>query len=879
MLRTCKLSRLLVGLLFCCLPCIFLNAQALPEIHADRLTEPVIIDGRLDETVWQQIAYSEFWQREPDEGKPASERTEVWIAYDDDAIYLAARLHDSRPEQITALLGRRDDELDSDWFWLYLDPYHDKRSGFGFGITPSGSISDCVYYNDTFSDSSWDGIWTSRVQRENRAWTVEIRIPFNQLRFSRNNGEYRWGVHFRRVLMRRNETSESTFIPRTSGGFVSHFRELNGIHDIRPKPLVNIVPYTVGKGELHSDDQNKAAGNMGLDAKIGLQSSLTLDLSVNPDFGQVEVDPASINLSAAETYYQEKRPFFIEGADIFGNFGYGGASTHVGANWSSPDLFYSRRIGRAPQGSGNGAPIASMPEWSTILAAAKLTGTVGQGWKVGAIYGLTEREYAKTLVSGEKVEQEVEPLSHYGVARALKEFNQGRQGLGFMGTVVARDFRDTSLQSELSRNSWSVGLDGWSFLDSRKDWVVSGWLAASQVNGSSAHIYELQQEYPHYYQRPDADHKELNPLATSLNGWAGRLELNKEQGNFRFNTAIGAISPGFDVRAAGYQSNCDIINGHIMIGWRDYKPGKILRNWSVNLYTQRNYNFAGDKIGEQRLIFIANARFLNYWSAYFQTSLNPGNYSQTATRGGPLMKMPAYQWYDFSVNSDSRKEIVGELEGYYSHSANGSHETQISCELTWKPTSRLSLSLEPRYYDTLERAAWVTSISDPLMTATFGKRYLFSSLDMNEVSCSLRMNWIFTPKLSLQAYIQPFISVGHYFDFAELSAPASDKLRVYGRGDSTIQSENGDFLVDADAAGPAGSFRFASPDFNLKSLRGTVVFRWEYQPGSSFYFVWTQNRADYADAGDFRFGRDLRRLFSAPGDNIFMIKLSHTFNL
>ncbi len=849
------------------------------SIKAERIVDPVTVDGQLNENSWHRTGYSQFWQREPEEGKPASERTEVWLAYDNDAIYLAARLYDSQPESISSLLGRRDDSLDCDWFWLYLDPFHDKRSGFAFGITPAGSVSDCVYYNDSFSDNSWDAVWSSATSRDDLGWTVEMRIPFNQLRFNHHQEEYVWGVHFRRVLMRRNETVESVFIPRTAGGFVSHFLDMNGIEGINPKSLFNIIPYTVGKGTLQPDEKDQASGSFGIDAKIGLLSNLTLDLSFNPDFGQVEVDPASINLSAAETYYSEKRSFFIEGSDIFTNFGYEGATNHIGANWSSPDLFYSRRIGRPPQGSGNGEVIDSSPEWSTILGAAKLTGTVGEGWKIGAIYALTDREFAGTIRGNGNGEVELEPLTHYSVVRTLKEFNNGRQGVGFLGTLVLRDFNDPSLQKELSRSSWASGLDWWSFLDKKKVWALSGWLAASRVNGSREQILTLQQEYPHYYQRPDADHVELDPTATSLDGWSGRVELSKEQGNFRLHAALGAVSPGFDVQDAGYLGRSDIINGHVMIGWRDYTPGKLLRNWSISLFTQRNYNFDGIKIGEQRLIAIANIRFLNYWSVYFQTSQNAEQYSHTATRGGPLMKVPAYQWYDFGISSDSRKKIVYELDSFYNHSRDGSDEYSVSLGISWKPNTCISLSLTPAYTKNLERTQWVTRIRDEQMTATYGNRYIFSTLDMKEISCSLRMNWIFSPRLSIQAYIQPFISVGRYSDFAELSAPSTNQLRVYGQNDSTIRYSDGVYTIDPDALGTAGSFTVRNPDFNMKSLRGTVVLRWEYRPGSSFYFVWTQNRADYSNPGDLRFGRDIGNLFSAQGSNVFMIKLSHSFNL
>ncbi len=847
-------------------------------IRAERLQDPVTVDGRLEESSWQRQGYCEFWQREPDEGKPASERSEVWLAYDDDALYVAARLSDSQPELVSGLLGRRDTELDCDWFTVYLDPYLDKLSGFAFGITPAGSVSDRALYNDVGWNSLWDGIWNGKAQRDRQGWTVEMRIPFNQLRFSKKDGEYRWGVHFRRIVMRKNEVSDSAPIPRTGNNMVSLFKEMVGIEGIAPRPLIMVSPYLVGKGEFLAGEVDQATGNLGLDAKIGLRSNLTLDLCVNPDFGQVEVDPASINLSAAETYYQERRPFFIEGADLFTNFSFCGGN-HPSAGWNNPRFFYSRRIGRPPQGSVSQSGQIDMPEWATILSAAKLTGTLGNGWKIGAIYGLTEREFAAVDDLGQEFEVEVEPLTHYAVLRTQKEFNQGRQGLGFLGTLVARDFADDSLRGALNSDSWMVGFDGWAFFGPQKNWVLSGWFSSSRVNGSAQRITSLQQEFPHYYQRPDMSHVNLDTGLTHLDGWVGRIEVNKEKGNLRFNAGLGAVSPGYDIRDGGYHTSADVINGHVLVGWQDFTVGKVIRKWNIDLWHQRNYNFAGDKIGEQRVIVAANAQFLNYWSCNFMTSYNPGHFSQTATRGGPLMKIPSYQWYNFTISSDSRKRLVGSLSGYVNQSSNGSSENTFSLSLSLKPSSRFSLSISPAYSSINERAQYVTQVNDPTMTATYGKRYVFSALDLKELSCSMRINWIFTPQLSLQGYIQPFLSVGHYRDFAELAEPSSDRFRPFGHDGSTIEAENGSFGVDPDGSGPAAPFRFNNPDFNLKSLRGTLVLRWEYLPGSSLYFVWTQNRADYANPGDFRFGRDLGDLFSARGDNVFMVKLTHGFNL
>jgi hypothetical protein len=854
-------------------------------IQAVRAQEPIILDGMLNETAWMGKGYSGFIQVEPKEGEPATEKTVVWVAYDDKAIYILARLYDSEPEQIVGRLGRRDDFVDSDWFIFSVDPYYDRRSGYQFAVNPKGTIMDWTIYNDEYNDSTWDGIWRSRTRIDEKGWTVEMKIPFEQLRFKKKDS-YTWGVNFRRLIKRRNEEAGIVYIPRGESGFVSHFARLEGIKNINPGRYIEMVPYSIGKAAFSTKEEGNpfATGkdflsNGGLDMKIGLKSNLTLDLTVNPDFGQVEVDPAQINLSAAETYYSERRPFFIEGANVF-RFGRGGSNRNVGANWGDPSFFYSRRIGRPPQGAVDTDGYVSYPEWSTILGAAKITGKIGKDWNIGFLSALTQREYASIDLDGRRSRQEVEPFSYYGVLRAQKEFNQGRQGLGFITTSVLRNLRD-DLKDSLNSNAFSFALDGWTFLDKDKTWVVSGWFGATQVTGSKERIRDLQHSYPHYFQRPDADHVELDPNATSMNGWAGRLTLNKQKGNFMFNAAIGAISPGFDSRDMGFQWDGDVINGHIMVGYRSFKPGKLFRYWRTLLFTQRNYDFGGRKIGEQRLIFIGNIQFLNYWSFYTQVSHNPPRWSNDLTRGGPLTLRPTDTWGEIGISSDDRKPLVFSFFNYFMTEKAGSWEWSQGIGLRWKPSSNFSISVDPAYSSETYVAQWVTEIEDALMTDTYGSRYIFGTIKRKTVSCSIRLNWIFSPTLSLQAYIQPYIAVGDYLDYKELARPRSFEFNRYGENGSTIayDAANEEYAVDPDGSGPAPLFYFGNPDFNYKSLRGTIVLRWEYRPGSTLYVVWTQNRADHEYPGDFRFRRDFRRLLSAPGDDTFMIKFTYRFKM
>jgi hypothetical protein len=853
------------------------------EVQAQRVHEVIRVDGRLDESIWQGPGAGDFIQRNPLDGKPATERSEVWVAFDDKALYVAARLYDAEPGKIIRLLGRRDDALDSDWFTFAVDPYFDRRSGYSFSVSPAGSIIDMTLYNDEWNDTSWDGVWESAALVDARGWTVEMRIPYDQLRFPTSE-EYMWGINFKRTIQRKNEQDLFSWVPKEENGYVSRFARLTGIRGIRPGRHFEAIPYTVGKlafspreeGNPFRDGSDLFA-SVGLDLKYGLKSDLTLDLSLNPDFGQVEVDPAEVNLSVFETYYSEKRPFFIEGASTF-NFGYGGANTNFGFNWGNPEFFYSRRIGQSPQGWVSGDGYVNYPETTTILGAAKLSGKMAGNWNIGFLNAVTAREYAGIDSVGNRSSQEVEPFSDYGVLRAQKDFNQGRQGLGFIATGVFRDLGDSGLQEILGRQALALGADGWLQLGRKQQWALTGWLGATRVTGSREYIFDLQRSSLHFFQRPDADHLSLDSEATSLSGWAGRVALNRQKGNWILNAALGAVSPGFEANDLGFQWRGDYVNSHLVAGYNWLHPGKVFRDATVMAAVARGWDFGGNMIMKNYFLFLYGD-FLNYWGGSIQMGHIAASYDKEATRGGPLLLQPPASWIDFRVYSDSRKPLVLSLSGEISRRQDSSYDYEIGSELRWKPRSNVSLSLEPQYEVIRTHRQWVTRVDDPLMTATYGRRYVFASLDEKVLSAEIRLNWIFSPKISLQAYLQPLIAVGAYTEFKELARPASRAFSFYGHDDSIIAQNDAGYTVDPDGGGPAPEFIFANPDFNFKSLRGTVVFRWEYRPGSIFYFVWTQNRQDFANPGDLDFGRDLGDLISAKGDNIFMLKATYRFNL
>ncbi|MDD8020760.1 MAG: DUF5916 domain-containing protein [Acidobacteriota bacterium] len=861
------------------------KAQENKSVRAYRLTRPINLDGQLTEEVYQHPAVEDFLQTDPVDGQAASEKTRVWVAYDQANIYVGAYCFDSSPERIIGQLGRRDYSVDSDWFIFCLDPYLDRRSGYAFWVNPAGSIIDKALYNDISEDKSWDGLWEAKAQITNDGWTVEIKIPFNQLRFP-HQASYLWGVNFQRIIKRKNEKVSFVWVPKEDNAFVSRFARLENIENIKPGRRIEAYPYSVGQAQFRPSEAgnpfetgHKYRGNIGLDLKAGLKSNLNLDLTLNPDFGQVEVDPAVINLTAYETYYEEKRPFFIEGSSIFSNFGRGGIYISSNLSWSNPNLFYSRRIGRTPQGYATHDGYVNFPDRTTILGALKMTGKLGAGWNIGLISALTAKEYATVDDLTNRYQDQVEPLTYYGILRALKEFKGGRQGLGFMFTSVLRDSEVESLDSMLASNAFSLGIDGWSFLDKKRNWVMGGWAGGTLITGSQAAIYRLQTSSLHYFQRPDVSHLSLDPEATRLAGWAGKFSLAKQQGHSLFLLAAGAISPGFDPNDAGYQRTIsDKINLQALYGYQWTNPGRVFRQALLIGGLERTYDFGGNKIFDGWLINFQGV-FKNWWTLLADAIYYPKCYSNTLTRGGPLAIIPDGFSAQYEIDSDSRKPFVFYQTTYYYWTKNKRDQWDLGLGLRWKPAPNFNLSFGPSVSKDRNETQWLTSRSDELMTETYGHRYIFGRIDQTVVASEIRLNWIFTPRLSLQVYLQPYIAVGKYDRLKQLNRPASYDYLIYGQGGSTISYEDNYYLIDPDGSGPAAAFSLYNPDFNYKSLRGTIVLRWEYRLGSLLYLVWTQNRADYAHPGDFSLWRDLGNLFTAPGDNVFLIKLTYRLNL
>jgi hypothetical protein len=858
-------------------------APALRGIVALRTVTAPIIDGHLGDECWARVdPASDFTQRDPDEGRPATERTEIRIVYDDEALYVAARMFDSQPELIARRMSSRDGDREADRITIYLDAMHDRLTGALFGVSASNVQEDAIISNDTFQDQSWDAVWQSNVSLDATGWSAEMRIPLSQLRFPVADKQV-WGVNVDRFIMRKNETDWLAMVPKNEAGLASRMADLTGLDGLRPRRHIELLPYAATRAEFVAPDEtsmpfndgSRTFGAVGLDAKWGVTSNLTVNATVNPDFGQVEVDPAVVNLTAFETFFQEKRAFFLEGAQIFGNFGQGGSNSFWGFNTSDPSIFYSRRIGRSPQ-LRSAADVVDSPTATTILGAVKLTGKTRGGWTVGFLEAVTGRETAHTSVNGIAGSAIVEPLTNYAVARVQRDLGR-RGGAGFMATSVTRRLDTPALLAALPERASVGGVDAYVFLDSARDWVVTGKASASHVTGTPEVIELAQRAAQRYYQRPDAPHVRLDARRTSLAGWAGRVNLNRNSGALQVNAALWGVSPDFESNDLGFHGTGDRAGVHAVSMWRGNTPNRYSRSRSVWVAKAWTWNY-NREVQHDGWHFRGSLTFLNYWYLNGGGNMWRQALDDRLTRGGPSTVAPAGRWLNVNAGTDARQPVSLQATLTRSRNEYGNWSRQANLSLTLRPSSTVTFSTGPEWTMSRTVAQYVTSVEDPLAASTYGSRYVFGTLDQRQLSMTTRLNVILTSTVSLQVFTQPLIAVGAYTGFSELAGPRTFDFVRYGTraGLLDLDTASNEFVVDPDGdAGAAPSFSFANPDFNLKSLRLNTVFRWEMKRGSTLYAVWTRQQEDSSHPGRFALGRDSRQLFSAPGDDVVMVKMAY----
>ncbi len=836
------------------------------------------IDGNLDEPVWKLAKWFDgFVQHEPVEGAEPSQQTRFTVLYDNYNVYIGMKMFDTSPDSIISRLTRRD-QIDGDVAGIEFDSYDDKRTAFAFAVTSAGVKYDFIVSNDgNNEDNTWNPIWWTEVSKDSLGWYAEMRIPLTQLRFEEGKVQ-EWGFEAVRYLFRKDETSMWSPISRKQASFVSQFGRITGFEGIESRNIVDIMPYMVAKTEQFEKEAenpfrsegHQNAPNAGLDAKIGLTNYLTLDMTVNPDFGQVEADPSEVNLTTYETFFQEQRPFFIEGKNILNyglNFGDG--------DLADEGMFYSRRIGRSPHYSPElqEGQYAKIPEFTSILGAAKISGKTATGWSVGLLESMTSKEYAR--IKGNRTDDKVpvEPFTNYAIGRLQKDYNDGNTCIGGMLTAVNRALKEDEL-GFLHKSAYSGGLDfvhKWN----NKDWEFDVSLYGSRVAGSKEAILRTQESYTRLFQRPDAaDYLGVDSTRTSLSGYGGKIVLGEYGGNVRFLHGITIKSPGLELNDVGYLREANHILQVFWMGYRTFKPVSIFRELYINMNQWTEWNFGGDLTSPGGNISF-NSSLTNYWYLGFGTNINGRSISCSALRGGPSLLLPGSYNGWFFLETNEQKKLTFELETSLNRSFEKSYSRydELELEIAYRPFNMLKFSLNPEYEFSRTRLQYITQSEINGI-----HRYIFGSIRRNTLSTSFRINLNLSPELSIQYWGQPFIASGKYSHFKKITGFRAEKLTDryqeytpfeirYNKLAETYTVTEQDF----------GSVSFDQPDFNVKEFLSNLVIRWEYNPGSTLYLVWSQNRSSDNKDGSFDLDRDIDQLFTTKAHDVFLVKLSYRF--
>lgn len=838
------------------------------QIVAQRIAERPRLDGRLDDAVWQSASFhSDFVQRQPLEGAPATQRTEVALVYDDEALYVGARLHSSDPASIRATMTRHDQWGDAERFILSLDTYRDRRTAYSFGVTAAGVRFDYYHASDQQGryDLSYDPVWEVRTRQTAEGWVAEMRIPFSQLRFT-DLPEQIWGINLNRWVPSGNEDAYWVLIPQDETGWASRFGTLTGISQIRPARRLEVLPYVASNATFHEEvaaanpfgETTEMTQRFGGDVKMGLSSNLTLEATINPDFGQVEADPAVVNLSVFEDFFSERRPFFTEGNDLLR----GGGATY----------FYSRRIGASPHGFPEGDFI-DRPANTTILGATKLTGRLPSGLSVGVLGAVTEREFARTFSADPERfgRAEVEPLAGWGVVRLQQEFGPSASTVGVSLTGVQRDLEEAhSLGSRLTRQAYAGGLD-WNIRFRDGQYVLSGSTGFSHVMGSEEAITRLQRSSARYFQRPDADHVSLDSSRTSLSGYRGSLDFARRAGrHWLWSVGASASSPGFEINDLGRLNSTDNLSADARITYRDNQPSTWYQRYSLTLFSFGNWTFDGER-GWTEVALNTSVTWKNFWESWTHVHYRPRSLNTTLTRGGPLMRegRDGHLSFELSNNPAARFNWEVELDRIWDEVGSGAWDVEV--ELAYRPQDRWQFSIEPSYRRSTNRHQYVATL-DGGPAATFGQRYVFGTIERSTLATELRLTYAVTPQLSLELYAEPFAASGRYSRFGELPAPRSLRIQPYGTAGSTITEQADGSLVVTEAD---DTFTLANRDFNILSMRSNFVLRWEWRPGSTLFFVWQQDRSDRDATGRFVQAHDLFESLTAPGDTFLALKATY----
>ena len=838
-------------------------------------TEAPTIDGILNDKSWDIVDWtSDYIENEPDENTPPTEQTKFKIVYDKNFLYFAFKCYDKDPKGIIKRLSRRDG-FEGDWVEVNIDSYNDKRTGFSFTISASGVKGDeFISDNGNNWDGSWNPIWYVKTNVDEEGWTAELKIPFSQLKFGASK-EQVWGLQSSRRYFRAEERSVWQRVKRDAPGWVSEFGELRGLVDIQPQKQLEIQPFVVTQLDTYPKEEGNpfrdgsdAKITGGLDAKIGITNDLTLDLTINPDFGQVDADPGAIALDGFQIFFQERRPFFVENKNIF-NYQFADGQDN---------LFYSRRIGRSPQGYPNtfGGENVDIPTNSTILGAAKFSGKTKNGWSIGVLESVTDKEFAKIDDGTSRREALVEPLTNYIVGRAQKDFNNRNSYFGGIFTATNRNLEGDQL-NYLRKSAYTAGFDFMHNWKNRKYYIL-GNVVASQVNGSKEAIAITQRELTHLFQRVDAGHVEVDENRTSLTGTGGKLEIGKNSvGNWRYYGFFSWRSPELELNDIGFLRQADDIKQIGILTYQTLKPVGYFRKINARFEQFTTYDFDGNHNRTQNSLS-SNVNLKNNWYLNYQLIHKPKIFTNTVLQGGPRFRYSEEVINSFNVSTDSRKKIRFDAGLVVSQGKDNSFSyTEFSTGFAYQPINAFTISMYPNYTINKSKTQYVTQTN-------FGTtpRYIMADIDQRTLSAAIRMDYCINPNLTIQYYGEPFISRGKYRDFNRVTNPVAkyygDRIEVFNSNQIAFDETNDQYDVDEDENGST-DYSIRNPDFTYVQFRSNLVLRWEYIPGSEVFLVWSQGTTGLGNPKDDLFRSLDSQILGRKPENIFLIKATYRFLL
>lgn len=831
------------------------------------------IDGLINEESWNTVEWTgDYIENQPDENTPPTEQTKFKIVYDKKFLYFAFKCYDKDPKGIVKRLSRRDG-FEGDWVEVNIDSYHDKRTGFSFTISVSGVKGDeFIADNGNNWDSSWNPIWYMKTHIDDEGWTAEVKIPFSQLKFG-DAKEQVWGLQSTRRYFRAEERSVWQRVPPDAPGWVSEFGELRGITDIEPQKQVEIQPFVVAQQESYPKeagnpfrDGNDKKLNGGLDAKIGLTNDLTLDLTINPDFGQVEADPAAIALDGFQIFFEEKRPFFVENKNIF-DFRFADGSDNI---------FYSRRIGRSPQGYPGKSGNVDIPDNTTILGAAKFSGKTQNGWSIGILESVTDKEFAAIDDGLTRTKELVEPMTNYFVGRLQKDFNNRNSYIGGLFTAVNRKLEGTTLDF-LHSSAYTGGLDFKHNWNNRK-YYLAGNFVLSNIHGSETAIANTQQSLAHLFQRSDAKYINLDPTRKSLTGTGGKFDIGKaSEGNWRYYGMLVWRSPQLELNDVGFMHHANEIRQYAGFSYQTLKPFGAFRKIYSRFEQFTSFDFDGNYNRIQYALY-PSVTFKNNWNMNAQLQYKPRIYTNTVLQGGPRFRYSTEVFESINFSSDSRKKFRYYAGIYASQGKDKSFTyTEYDANITYQPFNAFTVSLSPNYNKNTSKTQYVTGTyfgNDP--------RYIMAELDQRTLSASLRLDFNINPNLTVQYYGQPFISRGRYKNLNRVTNPVAgsfrDRVATFTPSQISFNSITDTYFVDENTDG-APDYTVSNPDFSFVQFRSNLVVRWEYIPGSEIFLVWSQGMVGNASAREDLFSGLDNQILSRRPENIFLVKATYRFIL